>query len=59
MAAPYLIKRRAGWYVRVRIPVGLAPLLGSHLTRSLRTRDYGEARRRAVCVVAALVGRLQ
>lgn len=55
MAAPYRLKRRAGWYLRLRIPVDLAPLLGSHFTRSLRTRDYGEARRRAVRAVARLV----
>lgn len=54
MAAPYLLKRRAGWYLRLRIPADLAPLLGSHLTRSLKTRDYGEARRRAVRAVARL-----
>jgi integrase len=54
MAAPFLIKRRAGWYLRIRIPADLAPLLGSHLTRTLETRDYGLARRRAILAAARL-----
>ena len=54
MAAPFLVKCRAGWYLRLRIPVGLTPLFGSHLTRTLQTRDYGVARRRAVLAAARL-----
>lgn len=54
MAAPFLIKRRAGWYLRIRIPAELALLLGSHLTRTLETRDYGLARRRAILAAARL-----
>lgn len=54
MAAPFLVKRRAGWYLRIRVPVGLAALFGSHLTRTLKTRDYSEARRRAVLAAARL-----
>jgi len=54
MAAPFLVKRRSGWYLRLRIPVGLRPLFGSHLTRTLQTRDYAVARRRAVMAAARL-----
>lgn len=54
MAAPFLVKRRAGWYLRIRVPAALGIVLGSHLTRSLRTRDYDLARRRAVRAAARL-----
>ena len=54
MAAPFLLKRRAGWYFRMRVPAGLHAILGSHLTRSLKTRDYQQARRRAVQAAARL-----
>ena len=54
MATPYLIRRRAGYYFRVRVPVDLAPLLGTHLTRSLATRDYALARRLAIQAAAAM-----
>ena len=52
MAAPYLQKRRSGWYLRLRVPSDLVPRLGSHLTRSLKTRDYQLARQLAVQAAA-------
>ncbi len=52
MAAPFLIKRRAGWSLRIRIPSAFHPILGTHLTRSLKTRDHNLARRRAVLAAA-------
>lgn len=54
MAAPFLVKRRAGWYLRIRIPSPLVPLFGTHLTRSLKTRDYQLARQRAIMAAARL-----
>lgn len=57
MATPFLLKRRAGWYVRVRIPADIADAFGAtHLTRSLSTRDHPTARRRAVLATAAFHG---
>ncbi len=56
MAAPFLVKRRAGWSLRIRIPSAFRPILGTHLTRSLKTRDYNLARRRAVLAAARLQG---
>ena len=54
LSAPNLIKRHSCWYLRVRVPTDLAPSLGSHLTRSLRTRDYQTGRRRALLAAATL-----
>lgn len=57
MASPFLLKRRAGWYVRVRIPADIAYAFGAtHLTRSLSTKDHPTARRRAVLATAAFHG---
>ena len=56
MASPYLLKRRAAWYLRVRIPADLSPYLGIHLTRTLHTRDHAIARQRANLAVASLYG---
>ena len=55
MASPFLLKRRAGWYVRV--PADLTSVFGAtHLTRTLSTRDHPAARRRAVLAAAAFHG---
>ena len=56
MASPYLLKRRAAWYLRVRVPTDLSRYLGIHLTRTLHTRDHAIARQRANLAVASLQG---
>lgn len=46
MDKKYLVKRRQGWYVVVRVPPSLRDAVGrAHITRSLKTRDVAEARR--------------
>lgn len=54
MAAPYMQRRRAGWYLKIRVPADLRPIFGQHLVRSLRTSDKRTAR----TVVTGLVSRL-
>ncbi|MFC7736245.1 DUF6538 domain-containing protein [Roseomonas sp. GCM10028921] len=41
---PFLVRRRATWYFRARIPAPLRPLLGTHVVRSTRTGRLAEAR---------------
>jgi integrase len=55
LASPFLIKRRAGWYFRIRVPTDLIPVFGTHLTRSLATRDHSVARQRAVATAARVL----
>ncbi len=51
----YILKRRAGYYVRARIPADLVAAFGAtHLTRSLGTRDHATALRRAINAAAML-----
>ncbi|KGB21509.1 Phage integrase [Acetobacter tropicalis] len=47
-------RRRAGWYLKIRVPADLRPIFGQHLVRSLRTSDKRTAR----TVVTGLVSRL-
>ncbi len=54
MGTPYLVKRRASWYVRSRIPADLRPGIGEHVVRSLHTSDLATARRRALHVAAGM-----
>ncbi|WP_408890611.1 DUF6538 domain-containing protein [Novacetimonas cocois] len=39
MATLYMTRRRACWYLRVRISSDLRPMLRTHLVRTLRTSD--------------------
>jgi integrase len=55
MDKKYLIQRRQGWYVRVRVSPKLYPLVGKHfLVKSLKTRDIEEARALRWAVVAEM-----
>ncbi|ADE15030.1 integrase family protein [Nitrosococcus halophilus Nc 4] len=48
----YLLRRRQTWYIRIRVPDSLYPVIGKkHITRSLKTRDIHEARARRWSVV--------
>ena len=55
LASPFLTKRRAGWYFRIRVPADLIHIFGSHLTKSLETRDHLTARQRAVAAAARVM----
>lgn len=52
MPSPYIITRHRTHYLRLRVPTDLAPLLGTHLTRTLGTQD----RREALAAAATLAG---
>lgn len=54
LGTPFLSKRRAGWYIRVRTPADLRLCFGDHVVRTLHTSDLAVARRRAVHVAAGL-----
>jgi len=54
LGTPYLVKRRAGWYVRVRTPADLRPAVGEHIVRTLQTSDLATARGRALHVAAGM-----
>ena len=56
MGTPYLVKRRAGWYIRIRTPADLRRTLGEHIVRTLRTSDLTAARGRALRVAAGMPG---
>ncbi|WP_373277520.1 DUF6538 domain-containing protein, partial [Gluconobacter thailandicus] len=43
LATPYMTRRGIGWYLKIRIPADLRPILGEHLVRSLRTSDKSTA----------------
>jgi integrase len=44
MYTDYLVKRRQTWYVNVRVPPKLEPIIGKqNLQRSLKTRDLAQA----------------
>lgn len=59
-APSYLKRRRLGWYVQLAVPVALQPIVGAKvLTRSLRTRDEAEAKRRRHGVIAELQQQLE
>ncbi len=43
--SPYIVQRRRGLYLRLRVPSDIVPLLGrTHLTRSLHTTDLRRAK---------------
>jgi hypothetical protein len=43
--SPYIVQRRRGFYLRLRVPSDIVPLLGrTHLTRSLQTTDLRRAK---------------
>ena len=49
----HLIQRRQTWYVQLRVPKHLVPVVGRHLLcRSLKTRDIGEASKLKHAVLA-------
>ncbi|MEM9403225.1 MAG: site-specific integrase [Pseudomonadota bacterium] len=50
----YLKQRGQGWYVRIRVPKSLKHILGTEITRSLKTRSLAEARRLRWPVVAEI-----
>lgn len=52
MPNPYCQKRNGTWYLRVRIPADIAPLLGRQKLRSLGTGRASEARALAAGMVA-------
>lgn len=52
MPNPYCQKRGATWYLRIRVPVDLRDVVGSHLIRSLSTGRADEARVLAAALVA-------
>jgi hypothetical protein len=53
----YLRRIRQTWYVQVRVPRPLVPILGKqHLLKSTKTRDIVEARRRRHAIVAEFHG---
>lgn len=54
MATPYMTQRRNCWYLRVRNPADLRPLMGCYVVKSLKTHDRMTARNRAVALVATL-----
>lgn len=56
MQTPYMIRRHHTWYVRIRIPADLCPLLGSHVVRSLKTCDRLIANQRAIGLVSGFHG---
>lgn len=53
MGNPYCQRRGGTYYLRLRIPADLRPILGSQVMRSLRTGRPGEARTLAAGLVAA------
>ena len=53
MANPYCQRRNGTYYLRLRVPVDLRPLLGTQMMRSLRTGRSAEARVLAASHVAA------
>ncbi|WP_160165436.1 DUF6538 domain-containing protein [Gluconobacter thailandicus] len=56
MATPYMTRRGSGWYLKIRIPSDIRPILGEHLVRSLRTSDKSTAQARALGMAASLDG---
>lgn len=56
MGTPYLVKRRAGWYIRIRTPADLRCALGAHVVQTLRTSALAAARGRALRVAAGMPG---
>ncbi|OAZ75040.1 hypothetical protein SRCM100623_00463 [Acetobacter pasteurianus] len=54
MATPYMTQRRNCWYLRVRNPADLRPVVGCYVVKSLKTHDRMTARNRAVALVATL-----
>ncbi len=53
LRTPYAVRRGQTWFVRLRIPADLAPILGQHHTRTLQTTDFREAKSRAAAIVGA------
>jgi integrase len=55
MRLPYLSRKNSGWVVQVRIPVTLDPLLQlTPIRTTIGVMPAIEARRKAICVVAAV-----
>lgn len=52
MPNPYCQKRKATWYLRLRVPVDLRGAIGNHIIRSLSTGRADEARVLAAAMVA-------
>ncbi len=52
MPTPYCQKRKATWYLRLRLPADLAPVLGAQVVRSLGTGRRDEARPLAAALAA-------
>ena len=48
MCTPYTFKRRAAWYLRLRVPPDLTCIFPSHIVRTLETRELRIARHRAL-----------
>jgi integrase len=48
-----MVKRRAGWYFRMRVPADLKPIFNSHVVRSLQAATPAAARLRAIRAAAA------
>ena len=56
LGTPYLVKRRAGWYIRIRTPADLRLAVGEHVVRTLKTSDLAIARQRALYIAARMGG---
>jgi len=38
LATPFMLRKRCGWYLRIRAPADFAPFIGTHFVRSLGRR---------------------
>jgi hypothetical protein len=54
LGTPFLVKRRAGWYIRIRTPADLRLGIGEHVVRTLRTNDLATARGLALSIAAGM-----
>jgi len=48
MCTPYTFKRRACWYLRLRVPSDLVGIFPRQIVRTLETRDISSARQKAL-----------
>lgn len=53
MGTPYAFRRGLTFFLKLRVPSDLAPYLGTHIVRTLRTTDARIARERAAAVAAS------
>lgn len=49
---PYCFPRGRAYFLRLRTPADLAPRIGRHIVRALRTTDPREAKARAAAIVS-------